>query len=308
MMRCFLLVWVETSVVSIVTVESGAKRQVVDFRVRPPFAGFLDTHLFRDRDRTAQIARRQLQEPPASLADASWQLFLDEFDESGVDLGVVPGRQAASPQGGLPNSDISRLVDESEGRLIGFGGVDQSADHPERMVEEAIVDLGLAGIALDPGFAFRPTLVADPVLNPIYSLAEELDVPVMITSSGNAGPHIGYADAISLDRLAANRPGLRIVVAHAGWPFVLDFLGVIFRRSNVWLSPDQYLIGLPGSDHWVEAANTFASGRILYGSSYPFMPLKGALAHYRSRPFDSAVLPRVLGGNAIDLLGLGLTS
>lgn len=277
---------------------------IIDFRVRPPFGGYLETHMYRDRARTAQMARDQHHEPPPALAEARWEGFLHELQESGVDRGVVPGRRAGPAFGDVPNEDLAWMARESGGRLVAFAGVRQEQPGAADEAEHAVRDLGLAGVALDPGFALQPRRCDDEVLRPIYERCDELGVPVMITISGNAGPDIGYAYPVYLDQVAAAFPRLQIVVAHGGWPWVLEMLGVAFRRPNVWISPDQYAVNFPGSVHFAEAANSYLADRLLFGSSYPFLPLDGALASWRALPFREDVIERVLGGNAQRLLGL----
>lgn len=281
---------------------------IVDFRVRPPFSGYLQAHLYRDRERTARISRAHGHEPPPALATASWEAFLGELDASGVDVAVIVGRHAAPAYGGVRNEDIARLVRGGGGRFVGFASVDVASPTAADDLERAVRELGLVGLALDPGFAQHPVYPDDPLLEPLYERCQRLAVPAMITVSGNAGPDIGYGNPVHVDRLAARYPDLQIVVAHGGWPWVLEMLGVAFRRLNVWISPDQYAVNLPGSQHYAEAANGFLRDRLLFGSSYPFLPLDGALASYRALPFRPEALERVLGGNAQRLLGLAPTN
>lgn len=277
---------------------------IIDFRVRPPFGGYLRGHVFRDRERTASMSRAQGHEPAPSLLEASWDLFRAEMDAAGIDVAVVPGRWADPRYGEVPNEDIAQLVRLGGGRFVGFAAVDVRAPNAAAELERAVRELGLIGLALDPGFAHQPFYADDPIALPLYERCHRLGVPLMLTVSGNAGPDISYADPLRVDRIAAAYPDLQIIVAHGGWPRVLEMLGVAFRRPNVWLSPDQYAVNMPGALHWVEAANSFLRDRLLFGSSYPFLPLAGALASYRALPFRPDVLDAVLGGNAQRLLDM----
>ena len=277
---------------------------LVDFRVRPPFGGYLHTHMYRDRQRTARMAEAQGCRPPRALMTGSWADFLAEFDASGLDRAVVPGRAAAGAFGRVPNEDVAAMVREGQGRLVGFAAVDVNGPDPEGELLHAVRELHLAGVALDPGMGDPPRHVDDPALEPIYRRCQELGVPVMLTVSGNAGPDIGFADPVRVDRVAAAFPGLQLVVAHGGWPWVHPMLGVAFRRPNVWLCPDMYMVRMPGVEAYVEAANGFLSERLLFGSSYPFLPLDGALEAWRALPLRPHVQRAVLGDNARRLLKL----
>lgn len=275
---------------------------IIDFRVSPPFGGFLDTHMYRDPERTAQVVRALGHQPPPALMAGEWNVFWAEFEASGIDLAVVPGRCAAPPFGEVPNEDVARLVRDGGGRFVGFAAVSVDSPRAADDLEHAVRELGLAGLSLDPGFAHRPCYPDDPALQPLYERCRRLGVPVMITVSGYAGPDIGYADPVRVDRVAAAYPDLPMVLVHGGWPWVLEMLGVAFRRPNVWISPDHYAVNLPGVHHWVEAANGFLRDRLLFGSAYPFLPLDGALASYRAMGFHADVLDGVLGHNAERLL------
>lgn len=277
---------------------------IVDFRVRPPYGGYLGTHMYRDRDRTARMARAQGQEPPGALAGASWDAFLEELAAAGIDRAVVPGRRTGVGFGDVPNADVAEMARLTDDRLIGFAAVREGSDDAVAELERDVVELGLVGLALDPGMADEPRYLDDPTLLPLYERCVALGIPVMITFSGNAGPDVGYADPVRLDRLSARFPDLQIIVAHGGWPWILPTLGVAFRRPNVWISPDMYLVGMPGALEYVAAANGFLRDRLLFGSSYPFTPLAGALEAYRALPFAPGVLPLVLGENAARLLAL----
>ena len=49
---------------------------------------------------------------------------------------------------------------------------------------------------------------------------------------------VGLIAGAYVDRLAARHPKLQIVSAHGSWPWVNEILGVAYRRTNVWVSPD----------------------------------------------------------------------
>ena len=129
-------------------------------------------------------------------------------------------------------------------------------------------------------------------------------MPVLLMAGGNAGPDVTYSHPVQIDRLAARHPKLQIVSAHGSWPWVNELLGVAYRRTNVWVSPDMYLF-LPGSEVLVDAANGFLSEQLLFGSSYPFRPIGQSIDDFLALGFKEDVIDRVLYGNAARLLGLG---
>ena len=277
---------------------------IVDFRVRPPQGGYLKTNIFQDRQRTIGMVQAQGFVPSKSLVNADWETFLQEKKAAGIDVCIVPGRYTTPDYGQIRNEDLAELVRLHGKQFVCFAAVDAALPDAADRFEEAVRDMGLSGLTLDPGFCAPPRYVDDPVFEPLYRRCAKLGVPVMVTYSGHAGPDIGYADPVRLDRVAAAFPDTAIVVVHAGWPWVTQMLGVAFRRPNIYLSPDMYMVKMPGADQYVEAANGFLRDRVFFGSSYPFLPFDDAIAVYAGMSFSPDVLPGVMGGNAARLLKL----
>jgi predicted TIM-barrel fold metal-dependent hydrolase len=213
---------------------------IVDFRVRPPFGGYLNTNIYNDRQRTIAMVQAQGFTPSESLINANWESFLQEQKRSGVDICVVPGRYTTPDYGQISNEDLAEIVHRHSAQFVCFAAVDTASPQAADQLEIAVRDLGLAGLTLDPGFGDPPRYADDPLFEPLYRRCARLGVPVMVTYSGHAGPDIGYADPVRIDRVAAAFPDVSIVVVHAGWPWVPQILGVAFRRPNIFLSPDMY--------------------------------------------------------------------
>lgn len=90
-------------------------------------------------------------------------------------------------------------------------------------------------------------------------------------------------------QIAAEFPRLQTVAAHGCWPWVTEILGVAYRRPNLYVSPDMYLVNMPGALDYVRATNYYLEDRFLFASAYPALPLKGAVYAYRALP----LLPHV---------------
>lgn len=173
-------------------------------------------------------------------------------------------------------------------------------------VDIAITKLGLKGITIEPGF-HQPALHADnPRFYPVYQRCQELGAIVAFTISGLLGPDLSYSNPEAVDRVAADFPNLKIVVAHAFWPWVTQSCGIAFRRPNIYLLPDAYGIGMPGYTHWVDAANIYMQDRLLFGSSFPVLGVEQAIEGYSALPYKPGVMEKVLYRNAAELLGLSV--
>lgn len=278
---------------------------VIDFRLRPPMKGFLSLILYSQAERTAGLSRKAGLEPAPSLLRASMDLLLQEMKEAEVSTGVVLGRQAGPPWGSVSNDDVATIVQEHPDSFIGMASIDPSnIEQALAECDRAVLKLGLRGIVIDPGMLVSPMYLSDRRIYPVYRRCQELDIPVVLMSGGSAGPDLSYSSPVWIDQVAAEFPGLRLVAAHGCWPWVTEILGVAYRRPNLYVSPDMYLVNMPGALDYVQAANYYLEDRLLFASAYPALPLKGAVDAYRALPFSPRVLDKVLYGNAARLLGL----
>ncbi len=227
--------------------------------------------------------------------------FLDEVRDAGLTHAVVVGRHTPSQH--LPNDTIHRIVDGHDS-LIGIGAVDPALQGEQAAVAEAerALDLGLAGIDIEPGFGEPARHADDKVYWPIYELAAHRGVPVFLMS-GPTTPDLRFNDPAPLARVAQAFPQLPLVVYHGFWPNVQQAVGLAFRYDNVHLVPDMYLFQ-PGKEAYVEAANSFLGEQLLFGSSYPFRPIRQSIDDFLALGFKDRVIDKLLYGNAARLFGL----
>lgn len=282
---------------------------VIDFRCRPPTDYFLQ---YFDPARVGWMAAR-LGAPrlSPSFLNGSLDLFWEEMDQAGIDIGVVLGRNSPAVFMGkpfkeayIPNEHVAELQAKYPKRLIGFGGIDTS-NTKHNAVEETVrcvEKLGLKGIFVEPG---RQLLShpADERLNPIYEVCIALKVPVVVMSGPYAGADIGACQPIHIDQLATRYPDLRIVLGHGAWPWVEQTLGVAFKHPNVFISPDLYFFA-PGGKGYVDAINGALQDQFLFATAYPLRPLDQTVADCRAFPLKKDVAAKFFSENARGLLGL----
>jgi hypothetical protein len=279
--------------------------KVIDFRLRPPLKGYLDTIMYSQAARRDRITGQHGMKPAPSAQAQSIDLLLKEMDEAGITRGVVMGRYSGI-YGTISNEDVAAIVNAYPGRFIGVASVDPTNRRQAiRRIEDALA-AGLIGVNLEPGAYPTPMYADDRRLYPIYAYCEDNDIPVVMMAGGNAGPDLSYTMPVHVDRVAGDFPKMRLAISHGGWPWVTEILHIAFRRENVWISPDQYLCGMPGSDEYVRAANGFLSERFLYASSYPFISAKDYLAWFRTLPIREEVMERLLYRNAAAFLGVNV--
>lgn len=280
--------------------------KIIDFRLRPPSKGFLDMYLYRNKERTVGMTRQLGLHPAPSVLAESMPQCLAEMDAAGIATGVALGRQSseAARLARVSNDDVAQLVRDYPGRFVGIASIDLTETRGAlEELERAIRHLGLRGLSVEPGMVDPPMYADDPRLYPVYQQCIDLGVPVVLMSGGNAGPEVSYSLPVALDRMARDFPQLAIVAAHGGWPWVIPTLHVAFRRPNVYVSPDMYLL-LPGALDYVQAANTYLQDRFLFGTAYPAAPLVEYVHAFARLPFEADVLPKICHENAARLLRL----
>lgn len=230
------------------------------------------------------------------------QGFLDEVRDAGLSRAVVVGRH--TPGQHLPN-DLTHSIVRDHTELLGIASIDPALQGIEGAlgeIERAISALGLAGIDLEPGFGEPARQPDDPLYWPIYEHLQAHGIPLFLMS-GPTTPDPAFNNPEHLAKVARAFPHLAIVCYHGYWPNVQQALGVAFRYPNIYLVPDMYLFQ-PGSDAYVQAANGFLAEQLLFGSSYPFRPIRQSIEDVLRLGFKPEVLDNVLYGNAARLFGL----
>ncbi len=281
-------------------------RRVIDLRNRPAFLhDFFGATPGSPKHATARWLNRRVGTVGSDThfeKSLTQQGFLDEVRDAGLSKAVVVGRHTPSQH--LPIDTIHQIV-HGHDELIGIAGVDpalQGTDVALAEAERAIRQLGLAGIDIEPGFGEPARHPDDPIYWPIYELASQLGVPVFLMS-GPTTPDLRFNDPAPVARVAQAFPQLPIVIYHGYWPNVQQAVGLAFRYENVHLVPDMYLFQ-PGREAYVEAANSFLADQLLFGSSYPFRPIRQSIDDFLRLGFNDAILDKLLYGNAARLFRL----
>ncbi len=280
-----------------------APPKLIDMRLRPPFLhaffgalpGTPEYELVRWVNRRLGAA-----DPDHFTRYATLDDVVAGMDEAGIDVGITVGR--STPTVRIENDTIAALAVQSKGRLIGVASVDPLALGREAAVKEAeraITTLGLAAINLDAGFYATPLRADDERLMPLYEACLALDVPAFIMS-GPTTPDLAFNDPLAIDAVARTFPKLPIVVCHGCYPNIDTMVGVAFRHENVFVSPDMYLFA-PGGHRYAEAARGFLRNQLLFGSSFPFRPMRQSVADLRTFGLDDDILARVFSENAAAL-------
>lgn len=276
---------------------------IIDFRLRPPFGQFLSTLMYAAGERRDAFTRTVGFTPSPAAQAQSMAMTLAEMDAAGVARGVVVGRLAGM-LGSIDNNEVQAIMRHDK-RFIGAASIDPTDRRKScRMIDEAMT-AGFRLVNIEPGAYPVPMYADDRRLYPIYAYCEDRHIPIILMVGGTAGPDLSYSDPARTDRMLADFPDLRVVIAHGGWPWVTEILHIAFRRQNVYLSPDMYFSRMPGWEEYVKAADGYLSDRMLYASSFPFCPIKDYREWFETLPIRPENRRKIMHDNASALLGLG---
>ncbi|WP_157813846.1 MULTISPECIES: amidohydrolase family protein [unclassified Microbacterium] len=276
--------------------EKGYNVGIIDFRLRPNTPTYMEHCSGPAAEKL--WARPKFGPYPGEQSFESW---LAEVGESDVTLGVFTGRQVgdpSSPTVGFTNDYIAECVEKSDGKLIGFAGVDPGMRRvATKELRRAVGELGMRGVSVDPeGFRQTPD---HRQFYPIYETAAELEIPVVVT----VGPVCGrFADPWAMDIVAEDFPEVTFVMSHGTYPHVTELIALAYRRSNIYLEASIYY-ALPGSEPFLEAAGTVLQDQVVYASAFPFNPIT-AYERFAQFEIGDDALGKIMFGNAARILGL----
>jgi uncharacterized protein len=235
-----------------------------------------------------------------------------EFTDAGVDACLVAlDLETTIKTKPVGNEYVHAMWKRHPKRIIQcWGALEPAKKNILDEARKAIEQLGFIG------FHFHPIMqhfaVDDQRYYPLFDLISSLGGAVMIDvgttgmGAGMPGGHgavIRHAHPGSIDRLAADFPDLKIVMAHPGWPWVEETTAVALHKGNVYWEMSGWAPKyFPGN------LKTDMRGRlqdkIMFGSDYPSMPYTRILTEWRELGYKDEVMEKIFHKNAERILGL----
>jgi uncharacterized protein len=107
-----------------------------------------------------------------------------------------------------------------------------------------------------------------------------------------------------VDDVAADLPGLSIILAHPSVPSAASSISIATHKANVFIdlsgwSPKCFPPEL------VRAANSLLQDKVLFGTDYPLLTPQRWLSDFEALDIKPQVRSKILKYNSIKLLGLG---
>ena len=211
----------------------------------------------------------------------------------------------------LSSEQIAESAARHNDVLIPFGSVDPhqgqaAVDRARNLVE-------VFGVR---GFKFHPSLQAfspdDPALRPLWGALEELGVPALFHTGqngigaglpGGRGIKLRYSNPLLLDDVAADFPGLTVILAHPSVPWQAEAISMATHKANVYIDlsgwrPKYFPPEL------VRAAGGQLRHKVMFGSDYPLILPERWLADFDQLGIDAVHRPAIVKGTAARLLDL----
>ncbi|MHC1581660.1 MAG: amidohydrolase family protein [Candidatus Syntropharchaeia archaeon] len=247
-----------------------------------------------------------------ALTKSSLEEVLQEMDEAGFEYVIMSDIKMWSyrrhfklimgdPADGWGIETVKKMVDESDGRIVGGVGYNPfRIKESLQEIKKAVEDYGFKYVYMHP-ITFGVPL-NDKKLYPVYALCEELGVPIGMQVGHSAEPlpsepgHPMYADEVAIDF-----PDLKMVLSHTGWPWIEEWCSMIWRHPNVYGDISAYM---PRNlePYQVKFMDTRGRDKVLFGTNG--FGLKTCKEQFLQLPIKEETKRKVLRENALKLFDL----
>jgi predicted TIM-barrel fold metal-dependent hydrolase len=256
-------------------------------------------------DKAADVYFKTAHRPTIAETVAYYRERKTGFVMFTVDAEAEMGRRRIS------NEEIAEAAAENSDIMMAFASIDPhkgklGVREARRMIEEYKVG----------GFKFHPTVQGffpnDRMAYPFYEVIEAAGLPAIFHSGhsgigtgmpGGGGLRLKYSNPMHVDDVAADFPGMSIIIAHPSWPWQDEALSVCLHKPNVYIdlsgwSPKYFPPIL------VRYANSLLKHKVLFGSDWPVIRPDRWLSDFDKLDIKPDVNPLILKENAAKLLKL----
>jgi predicted TIM-barrel fold metal-dependent hydrolase len=210
----------------------------------------------------------------------------------------------------LGNAEVLEAAARNPDVLIPFASVDPHKGKLAVREAREWIERGARGFKFHPNTqAFWPN---DVMVYPLYEVIAEAGLIALFHSGttgigaglpGGGGVRLKYSNPMAVDDVAADFPGLNIILAHPSFPWQEEALAIAVHKPNVYIdlsgwSPKYF------PEILVRYTNTLLKHKMLFGSDYPLITPDRWLKDFEKIDIRDEVRPLVLKENAARLLGL----
>jgi predicted TIM-barrel fold metal-dependent hydrolase len=278
----------------------------------------IDVHTHAERDPakpqdpvTGEVLAAAARYFGSSPAQPSAQDVADYYRErSMVAVVFTVDDEAGMGRRRVGNDDVLASARANPDVLIPFGSVDPHKGRLALREARELLDAGVRGFKFHPSTqAFWPN---DHAHYPLYDVIASAGSIALFHSGttgigagmpGGGGVRLKYSNPMCVDDIAADFPGLNIILAHPSFPWQDEALAIAVHKPNVYIdlsgwAPKYF------PENLIRYTNTLLKTKMLFGTDYPLITPERWLADFEKLPIKEEVRPLVLKENAARLLGL----
>lgn len=213
---------------------------------------------------------RRITGDPAFPLTVRPEQLINDLDQAGIASAIVQGFNARRQQTYVPFEWLRRFCDAVPGRLAVMATLDPTGGDIEGQMGDAVA-VGACGFKLLPSYGwFR---VTDPALRPVYEMAAQQALPVMIHASAATvrDAKFEFAHPRPVEDVAMAYPDLILVLAHLCYPWQEEAYCLARRFPNLYLDMSAFARRPSSLRNSLRLAAEYGVlDRIIYGSDFPF--------------------------------------
>jgi predicted TIM-barrel fold metal-dependent hydrolase len=228
------------------------------------------------------------------------EVYLDQED---VDMAVILPEVFPTTIGIFDIEEVAQFCNGSK-RLIPFASINPNmSSKPGQELRTLVTEIGFRGLKLYPTYQhYYPN---DNKVYPIYAVAEELQIPVMIHTGSSIfqGARMKYGDPLYLDDVAVDFPNLPIIQVHGGRGFWYQKAFFLMQlHENVYIE----IAGLPPQNllkYFPDIERN--ADKVIFGTDWPAVPgIRHNIEKIKQLPIGQEAKQKILGMNAAKILKL----
>lgn len=176
----------------------------------------------------------------------------------------------------MPDNVLEWAASEPDKYMVGI-----NIGEPDKIPLDELREFFTSGKAQVLGEIFsqyQGIAIDDPSLDPLFSMAHELNIPVHVHVLGIGGSpdfHSHLGNPLRLVHVLRKYPGLRIYLENAGWPFLEEVTALMYQYPSVYaeVSTILHLTPRPVAQEYLRRLLENGLGkRIMFGSDQMIWP------------------------------------